>query len=86
MGIKTKYHLWLVLLVTFCALAGGIAIGLNDPMWAISIPVAVVVFGVWGHTLRCMRCSTPYLHEMKDGLLIPKTFPERCRKCGLKIR
>ncbi len=86
MSNKSKYHLALTVLVVACVALIGMAVTLNNPAWIVPVPISLFAFGLWGNTLRCTNCGTPYLFEIKGGVTIPKTFPEHCRKCGHVVK
>lgn len=84
MTARKQNYVAMALFIGGVIVIGILAANLNSAFALLIMPVGIA-YGVWTFAFACPKCSAPYLVEMKGFMVVPRTFPDKCRNCGWPV-
>lgn len=79
---KQQYCAYLAAFLSLIGTGGLLGYAVEPRIFVVPVLVAFCVVAIWTIAFSCRKCGTPYLYEIKGGVIFPKFLPKKCRQCG----
>jgi len=81
---RKQNYVAMALFIGALIVIGILAANLHRAFALLIMPVGIA-YGVWTFGFACPKCSTPYLVKIEGFMVLPRTFPDKCRNCGRPV-